>query len=123
MNFSFSKFSINKIIIIGFFIVSFLLLPTSIYSAEVLHVKNSSTIIIGDQNRNYTVKIACIEVNPSKDKLAVNHLESILPRHTKVNLKPRGSSEGVLISKVIKISSQMDIGSDLESSGFASYSC
>tara|TARA_Y100001968_G_scaffold331168_1_gene384965 strand:+ start:5651 stop:5995 length:345 start_codon:yes stop_codon:yes gene_type:complete len=97
--------------------------PDTIFSAEVLQVKDSSTLIIGDQNRNYTVKIACLEVESAKENIAKSYLQDILPRHSKVNLRPRGSLDGILISRVIKIDSNNDIGDYIISAGYASSGC
>ena len=55
--------------------------PFSINAAEVLQITNSSTILIGDQNRNYTVEIACLDLEPSKESSVIDYLKSELPRH------------------------------------------
>ena len=104
-------------------LVVLLLYPLSTYAAEVLQVTNSSTILIGDQNRNYTVKIACLEVDSTKENYIIDFLTSELPRHTKVNLRPKGSDGGVLLSRVITIESDNDIGEQILSKGWARNTC
>ena len=97
--------------------------PQKIFSAEVLQVRDATTLIIGDQNRNYTIRLACLEVEQSNQENAINYINKILPRHSKVNLKPKGAIDGTLISKVIKIESGVDIGGGLISEGYGSYNC
>ena len=97
--------------------------PGKILSAEVLQVKDSSTLQIGDQNRIYKVTIACIAVEPEKEDLAYKWLKSELPRRSRVNLQPIGYNEGYLISKVIKIESNKDISKSMELHGLAVSKC
>ena len=113
----------RKVICCLLIVILILLSPEKIFSAEVLQVKDSRTLLIGDQNRNYSVRLSCIEIEPSKEKEAKIYLQSILPRHSKVNLKPKGSFEGLLISRVIKIGSDDDIGTQIVSKGFAFPNC
>ncbi len=104
-------------------LVFFALGPLGLYAAEIMQVTDSSTLLIGDQNRTYTVKIACLEVDPSKEDSIINFLKSDLPRHSRVNLKPKGSEQGVLISKVILLGTNDDIGSKIVSKGWAKSAC
>ena len=100
-----------------------LIFSFKVNSAEVLQITNSSTLLIGDHNRNYTIRIACLVVDPSNESNAIDTLEKILPRHTKVNLKPKGSQNGVLISKVLRIDDNKDISLDLIDRGIAKSDC
>tara|TARA_Y100001968_G_C19120764_1_gene601886 strand:- start:368 stop:712 length:345 start_codon:yes stop_codon:yes gene_type:complete len=113
----------NKFSFTFLLILVCLLLPLSAFSAEVLQIGNESTIIIGDQNRNYTVKIACVGIQASKEKETAQYLQEILPRHSKVNLKPKGYKNGTLISSVIKIDSKIDIGDQLISEDLGYNNC
>tara|TARA_B100000700_G_C14227636_1_gene482196 strand:- start:120 stop:464 length:345 start_codon:yes stop_codon:yes gene_type:complete len=113
----------NKIISIALLLILCFSLPFTINAAEVLQVSNSSSLIIGDQNRNYTIKLACLDVKEENEYSVINFLNSELPRHTKINLRPRGSIEGVLIAQVIKIASEEDIASEIVSKGLGSFSC
>ncbi len=99
------------------------LLPVRVLSAEVLQINNSSIVQIGDQNRNYKVKLACINVDPSKEEEAANWLRSELPRHSKINLLPRGSENGILVAKIISLSSENDISESMVSVGLADLIC
>ena len=93
------------------------------FGAEVLQVRSSSVLLIGDHNRTYTVKIACAEVTTDSEDNAINWLQNELPRHTKVNLRPKGSVDGVLIAKVIPIETGIDIAESFLNKGFIVNEC
>ena len=109
-----------KIIIL--FIYIFCLIP-KVYAAEILQVSNSSVLLIGDNNRTYTVKIACTEIRSDLEEKSVEWLKKQLPRHTKVNLKPKGSVDGVLVAKVIPFNSNIDITEKYINEGLATNDC
>ena len=115
MNKIYTKFFILLISFFSFF--------TKVYAAEILQVSSSSVLLIGDNNRTYTVKIACTEVSPKLEEKSVNWLKKQLPRHTKVNLKPKGSVDGVLIAKVIPFNSNNDISEKYITEGLATNTC
>ena len=96
---------------------------TKVFAAEILQVSSSSILLIGDNNRTYTVKIACTEVSPNFEERSVDWLRKQLPRHTKVNLKPKGSVDGVLVAKVIPLNSKNDISEKYIEEGFAKNTC
>ena len=97
----------NKLYIkIFIFLISFFSFFSQVYAAEILQVSSSSLLLIGDNNRTYTVKIACTEI-----------------RHTKVNLKPKGSINGVLVAKVIPFKSNIDITEKYINEGLAVNKC
>ena len=93
------------------------------YAAEILQVTNSSLLLIGDNNRTYTVKIACAEISPDLEEKSVGWLKKQLPRHTKVNLKPKGSVDGVLVAKVIPFDSNIEINEKYINQGLATNNC
>ncbi|AAP99572.1 MULTISPECIES: thermonuclease-like protein [Prochlorococcus] len=100
------------------FIIPFKALP-----AEVLQVSSPSIIQIGDNNRNYKVKLACINIEPSKESEALNWMKSTLPRHSKVNLLPQRSEDGILLAELIKLRSNQDIAKSMSEMGFGEYYC
>ena len=104
-------------------LIFFLSLVTKAYAAEILQVSSSSVLIIGDNNRNYTVKIACAEITPDLEERSVNWLRKELPRHTKVNLKPQGQVDGFLVAKVIPFNSNIDITEKYINEGLAKSNC
>ncbi len=106
------------ILIIAFFCYCF-----PILAAEVLQVSSSSILLIGDHNRTYTVKIACMEISSDSEERSIDWLKKKLPRHTKVNLRPQGSIDGVLVARVIPINSNMDIAEKYIEEGLAKKTC
>ena len=93
------------------------------YAAEILQVSSSSVLLIGDHNRTYTVKLACTEISPDLEEKSIKWLKQQLPRHTKVNLKPKGSVDGILVAKVIPFNSNIDITEKYISEGLAKNKC
>tara|TARA_B100000700_G_scaffold57877_1_gene62810 strand:+ start:3261 stop:3635 length:375 start_codon:yes stop_codon:yes gene_type:complete len=118
------KYLINKhylnifILFIAFFCFSF-----KAFAAEVLQVSSSSMLLIGDNNRTYTVKIACVEIRPEKENSAIQWLKKELPRHKKVNLQPKGSYDGILMAKVIPFKTNIDIAEKYINDGLAEDNC
>ena len=78
--------------------------PTIVNSAEILQIKSSNTILIGDQNRNLTIRLYCVDVNENDELKAINFLKSEFPRGSRVKIKPFGFKENVLLAKVTNIS-------------------
>ena len=114
----------NKIYIkILILFISLLGFVSKVYAAEILQVSSSSILLIGDHNRNYTVKIACTEISPDLEERSLKWLRKELPRHTKVNLKPKGSIDGILVAKVIPFNSDIDISEKYINEGLARNNC
>ena len=110
----------KKILIV---LISIFCFYSEVYAAEILQVTNSSVLLIGDHNRTYTVKLACAEISPDLEEKSVNWLKKQLPRHTKVNLKPKGSVDGALVAKVIPFDSNIDITEKYINEGLATNKC
>ena len=91
---------LSKILIIVCLIV---LNPVIVNSAEILQIKSSNTILVGDQNRNLTIGLFCVNVNESDEVEAINLLKREFPRGSKVKIKPYGFKEDVLEAKVFNI--------------------
>ncbi len=77
--------------------------PLEVNSAEILQIKSSNTILVGDQNRNLTIRLFCVDVNKNDELEAINTLKSEFPRGSKVKIKPFGLKENILLAKVFKI--------------------
>jgi hypothetical protein len=77
--------------------------PLIVNSAEILQIKSSSIILVGDQNRNLTIRLFCVEVNENDELEAINLLKNEFPRGSKVKIKPFGFKENVLLAKVFNI--------------------
>ncbi len=91
---------LSKILII---ICLIFLNPVIVNSAEILQIKSSNTILVGDQNRNLTIRLFCVDVNENDENKATYLLKSEFPRGSKVKIKPFGFKENVLIAKVFNI--------------------
>ena len=82
---------LSKILIIACLIV---LNPVIVNSAEILQIKSSNTILVGDQNRNLTIELFCVNVNENDEIEAINLLKSCLlytspsPRDPKTSRMP-----------------------------------
>ena len=77
--------------------------PVIVNSAEILQVKSSNTILVGDQNRNLNIRLFCVDVNEIDELEATNLLKSEFPRGSKVKIKPYGYEENLLLAKVFNI--------------------
>ena len=91
---------LSKILIIFCLII---LNPVIVYSAEILQIKSSNTILVGDQNRNLTIGLFCVAVNESDELEATKLLKREFPRGSKVKIKPFGFKDNVLLAKVFNI--------------------
>ncbi len=61
-----------------------------------LQVRSSSLLTIGDNNRTYNLRLACVKVENVNEKKAFDWLKLKLPRHTRVNIRPNGYTEGYI---------------------------
>jgi len=91
---------LSKILIVVCLII---LNPVIVNSAEILQIESSNTILVGDQNRNLTIRLFCVDVNKNDEIEATNLLKSEFPRGSKVKIKPFGFKENVLLAKVFNI--------------------
>ena len=92
--------NISKFLII---FLLFFLSPLNAYSAEILQINSSKSVLIGDQNRNLTIRLSCVDVNDNDELKAITLLKKEFPRGSKVKIKPFGLKENVLIAKVFNI--------------------
>ena len=77
--------------------------PIIVNSAEILQIKSSNTILVGDQNRNLTIGLFCVDVDENDELEATNLLKREFPRGSKVKIKPFGFKENVLLARVFSI--------------------
>jgi hypothetical protein len=93
-------------------------------AAEVLQVRSGSLLQVGDHNRTYSVELACLAISPDDDAAAAAWLRSTLPRRTRVNLRPVGNREGMLLARVSRLNgteaSSADLSDGLIAAGLAS---
>lgn len=95
----------------------------SVQAAEVLQVRSSSLLQVGDHNRNYTVQLACLEVPAEHEQAAVDFLRQSLPRRQRVNLRPEGSIDGTLLARVTPLGSAQDMSAALADAGLGQMTC
>ena len=97
-----------------------LLAPGAASAAEVLQVRSATLLQVGDSNRSYGVELACVVVNADQQQPAIAWLRQQLPRRSRVNLRPIGNHDGILLAKVQKLGASQDLGSGLVAAGLAS---
>jgi len=97
--------------------------PVIVNSAEILQIKSSNTLLVGDQNRNLTIGLFCVDVNENDEFAATNLLKSEFPRGSKVKIKPFGFKENVLLAKVFNIKGTKEMTELLVSKGLTREIC
>jgi len=97
--------------------------PVIVNSAEILQIKSSNTILVGDQNRNLTIGLFCVDVNENDELEATNLLKSEFPRGSKVKIKPFGFKENVLLAKVFNIKGTKEMTELLVAKDFTRENC
>ena len=112
--------NISKFLIILLFLVIY---PIGVHSAEILQINSSNSILIGDQNRNLTVKLFCVDVEDNAELQAINLLKKEFPRGSKVKIKPFGLNEDVLLAKVFNIKGTKEMSELLISNGLNKKDC
>ena len=111
---------LSKILIIACLIV---LNPMMVNSAEILQIKSSNTILVGDQNRDLTIGLFCVDVNENDELEATNLLKNEFPRGSKVKIKPFGFKDNVLLAKVFNIKGTKEMTELLEAKDLTSEIC
>ena len=111
---------LSKILIIICLIV---LNPLIVNSAEILQIKNSNTILVGDQNRNLTIGLFCVDINENDELEVINLLKTEFPRGSKVKIKPFGFKENVLLAKVFNIQGTKEMTELLVTNNFIREDC
>ena len=111
---------LSKILLIVCLIV---LNPILVSSAEILQIKSSNTILVGDQNRNLTIGLFCVDVNENDELEATNLLKKEFPRGSKVKIKPFGFKENLLLAKVFNIKDNIEMTELLAAKELTRESC
>ena len=112
--------------ITSFLIIFFLvaIYPIRTYSAEILQIKNSSSILVGDQNRDLPIKLFCVEINNDDDEqIAINLLKKEFPRGSKVKIKPISFKENILVAKVFDINETKEMSELLIAKDLSNKTC
>nr|WP_225323143.1 nuclease [Synechococcus sp. RSCCF101] len=95
----------------------------AVAAAEVLQVRGPGLLQVGDRNRSMPVAISCLDVEAEAAPEATEWLRQELPRGTRVNLRPRGSSDGVLLADVTRLDDGSDMAEAMELAGLARRPC
>ena len=112
---------ITSFLIIFFLVVFY---PIRTYSAEILQINNSSSILVGDQNRDLAIKLFCVDIiNEDYEKIALNLLKKEFPRGSKVKIKPIGFKEKILIAKVFDINETKEMSELLIAKNLSKETC
>lgn len=114
---------IQRFMALTFVVLGLIALAPQVDAAEVLQVRSSSLLQIGDRNRNYTVQLPCLEVADADEQAAVTYLRQVLPRRQRVNLRPEGSVDGTLVARVTPLGADQDLSAALAEAGLARLSC
>jgi endonuclease YncB( thermonuclease family) len=96
-----------------------LLAPGAAWAAEVLQVRSATLLQVGDRNRSYAVRLACVQVGEAQQQGALELTRQKLPRYSRVNLRPVGSADGQLLARVRILPGGEDLGSALVAAGLA----
>ena len=98
--------------------------PIKTYSAEILQINNSSNILVGDQNRDLSIKLFCVEINDEDDEqIAINLLKKEFPRGSKVKIKPFGFEDNILLAKVFDINETKEMSELLIANDLSKENC
>ncbi len=118
--FTFRFNALKNLLIVLFFVFSFTL---EVSAAEILQVKDEALLQVGDQNRNYTVQIACVDIDQEMKLQARNWLKLKLPRRRRVNLLPLSTENGILVARVIPFGDKEQLGIQMVDKGFGKSTC
>ena len=84
-------------------VLTWTLAVAPVAAAEVLQVRGPALLQLGDGNRSYTVELACVQVPPDSQQQAMAWMRQQLPRHSRVNLRPLGQRDGVLLARISRL--------------------
>ncbi len=93
--------------------------PPQAEAAEILGVPSPTQLRVGDQNRGYRVDLACVTVAEADRQPALEWMRRHGARGTRVNLRPVGEHDGVLVARVRVLASGLDLGEGLVAEGLA----
>lgn len=101
--------------------LTWILAVAPVAAAEVLQVRGPALLQLGDGNRSYTVELACLQVPLDSQQQAMAWLRQQLPRHSRVNLRPLGQREGVLLARISRLDggAPQDLGDAMVAAGLA----
>ena len=78
---------------------------------------------MGDQNRNLTINLFCVDVSKNNELKAINLLKKEFPRGSKLKIKPFGFKDDILIAKVFNINGDKEMSELLITEGLTKEKC
>ena len=98
--------------------------PIRTYAAEILQINNSSSILVGDQNRDLPIKLFCVDINNEDDEqIAIKLLKKEFPRGSKVKIRPIGFKGNTLVAKVFNINGNKEMSELLNANNLSKENC
>ena len=101
------------VLVVQLMLLALLLVPASSAAAELRQVRSGSVLQVGDSNRSYSVRLACIAVVPDREQEAVRWLKQAVARGNRLNLRPLGQDDGQLLARVSSLPRGQRPGQDL----------
>ena len=83
--------------------------PINTHAAELLQINDVNTILVGDQNRSIYLSLYCIDIKENEMEKATEILKRNFPRGTKVKIKPFGSRDNRLLSKIFRVDDETEM--------------
>ena len=120
---SFLKKNLKRSFLVLFLLAILIFKPNVSSSAEILQINSSSNIEIGDQNRNLSINLFCIDVDSKDEIAAIALLKKNFPRGTKVKLKFFGKNNDNFLAKVYSLNNEREMTNLLFSNNLSSKSC
>ena len=112
--------NIFKFLIISFLFVSFSIKTNS---AEILQINSSSNILVGDHNRNLSIRLVCVNIHDNNEQEAINLLKKEFPRGSRIKIKPIVFKEDILFAKVFNINETKEMTDLLISKNLTKENC
>ncbi len=90
-------------------------------AAEVMSIRDGGLLRVGDSNRSFGIRIACIDIPAAQAEDARAYLQQQLPRRTRVNfrLTGRDGAEGPVVGEIYRLPDGTDLAAGLLESGLA----
>ena len=111
----------NFLLFLLLFLVIFFPIRTN--SAEILQINSSNRILVGDQNRNLSIELVCLEINEKDEQNAIDLLKKEFPRGSKVKIKPVGFKEKSLVARVFNLNEKKEMSELLIAKDLAKENC
>jgi endonuclease YncB( thermonuclease family) len=100
-------------VVVQLMVLVLLVVPASGAAAELRQVRTGTVLQVGDSNRSYSVRLACITVAEDQEQEAVRWLRQAVARGSRLNLRPLGQQEGQLLARVTSLPRGQRPGQDL----------